>query len=289
MAPKPQALFLLLPLLLSSVVAYNVTQILEPFSDFATFNNYLTRTKLADEINRRQAITVLVVDNSKMSPLSSLDIETLKRVMAVHVILDYYDQNKLTHIFNKSALLTTLFQTTGIANNSLGFLNVTSEPNEVMLFGSAIPKAPLSSTFSKVIMTIPYNISILQISNPIIPSGIEGAKQTSSSSSKAPKNAPAPTPVAKPAKSTTNAPAPIEKTMTDAPVEAPNAVDSPADALKANASQPLTKKSASDAPVASPTSPRKVANMSASSSSASRMMVDSIVGLVIGVVLLIVF
>ncbi|XP_010914304.1 fasciclin-like arabinogalactan protein 14 [Elaeis guineensis] len=282
MAPKPQAIFLLLSLLLSSVMAYNVTQILEPFSDFATFNNYLTRTKLADEINRRQTITVLVVDNSKMSALSSLDVETLKHVMAVHVILDYYDENKLSHISNNSALLTTLFQTTGIAKNNLGFLNVTRKPNEAMLFGSAFQKAPLSSTFSKVIITMPYNISILQISDPIVPPGIGGAKKTSSSM--APKNAPALAPVAKPAKSTANAPAPIEKSMTDAPVEAPNAVDSPAAALKANASKPT-----SDAPVASPTPPRKVANMSASSSSASRLVVDSIVGLVIGVVLLVAF
>lgn len=268
-------------------MAYNVTQILEPFPDFSIFNNYLTQTKLADEINRRQTITVLVVDNSKMSALSSLDAGTLKYVMAVHVILDYYDKNKFIQVPRKSALLTTLFQTTGIASNNSGFLNVTGKPNEAMLFGSAISKAPLSSTLSKEVITMPYNISILQISDPIIPPGVEGVKQASSSTAQ--KNAPALAPVAKPAKSTTNAPPPIKKSLADAPVEAPNSVDSPADALKANTSKPLTDKPTSDAPAASPASPKKVANVSASSSSASRMVVDSIVRLVIGVVLLIAF
>ncbi|XP_008777689.2 fasciclin-like arabinogalactan protein 14 [Phoenix dactylifera] len=238
MASNPQTLLLIFPfLILSFVGAYNITQILEPYSSFSIFNNYLTQTKLADEINRHQTITVLVVDNSKMSVIFSYLNEILKHTMAIHVILDYYDINKLSHILHKSTLLTTLFLTSGIANNKLGILNVTNMPNDIVIFGSATPEAPLSSTFIKVVITKPYNISVLQMSNLIILPGIEGAKQASPLATL--KKALALAPMAKPTNSTSHAPTTIEKSPASTPMEAPNMVDSPVaapmDAPKAGA------------------------------------------------------
>ncbi|XP_010909123.1 fasciclin-like arabinogalactan protein 14 [Elaeis guineensis] len=256
MASNTQTL-LLLPFLLFSVEAFNITHILESYSSYSTFNNYLTQTKLAEEINHRQTITILVVDNSKMSAVFSKPIEILKNIMAIHIILDYYDTNKLSHIPHKSALLTTLFQTSGIANNKLGFLNVTNMPNDDVVFGSATPEAPLSSTFTKMVVTKPYNISILEISDLILPPGIESAKQASP---------PATQEKAKPTNSTAHAPATIEESPADTPADAPNIVDSPMDSPQADAPDAL------DAPT--------------THSSASQTLVNGILGLVVGVIYL---
>ncbi|KAG1367009.1 fasciclin-like arabinogalactan protein 14 [Cocos nucifera] len=266
MASNTQTLLLVLPFLLFAVEAFNITQVIEPYSSYSTFNNYLTQTKLADEINSRQTITVLVVDNSKMSAVSSYPIEILKNIMAIHVILDYYDANKLSHIPHQSALLTTLFQTTGIANNKLGFLNVTNKPNDVVVFGSAASEAPLSSTFSKVVVTQRYNISILEISDLIIPPGIESAKQAS---------APATQEKAKPTNSTAHAPAPIEEPPADAPMDAPDTADSPMDSLEASNNAPA------DAPKADA---QEAFDAPTNRSSASQTLVNGILGLVVGVI-----
>ncbi|KAG1371343.1 hypothetical protein COCNU_16G004370 [Cocos nucifera] len=162
MAPKPQVVILLLRFLfLSSAMAFNITAILEPFSEFTTFNKYLNQTKLVHEINHRQTITILVVDNSSMSAISSLPEESIKHVMEVHVILDYCDIRKISRILGKSFLLTTLFQTTGVATKRMGFLNITHKADESVLFGSAVLSVLHTSTLIKKVMTMPYNISVL--------------------------------------------------------------------------------------------------------------------------------
>ncbi|KAG8064025.1 hypothetical protein GUJ93_ZPchr0004g39553 [Zizania palustris] len=58
----------------SSAVAFkfNVTEILDEFPEFSVFNGLLSRTTLVDEINRRLAVTVLVVDNSAVGAITSL-------------------------------------------------------------------------------------------------------------------------------------------------------------------------------------------------------------------------
>ncbi|KAG1371345.1 putative fasciclin-like arabinogalactan protein 3 [Cocos nucifera] len=175
MVPKPQVVILLLPFLfLSSSMAFNITAILEPFPKFTIFNNYLNQTKLVNEINHRQTITILIVDNSKISAISFLPEESLKHVMEVHVILGYYDIRKISRIPRKSFLITILFQTIGVATKRMGFLNVTHKASESVVFGSAILGAPHTSILIKKVMTMPYNISILQISEPIIPPRIDG-------------------------------------------------------------------------------------------------------------------
>merc|ERR1739841_104371 len=144
------------------------TEILEAFDDFSSFNNLLNQTKLNNEINHRQTITVLAIADSAIGPLASLPTEALKKALSVHVILDYYDTDKLSRLRNRSAIFTTLFQTTGLADDRMGFLNFTKKADGEMLFGSAVPGAPVVSHLSKVLATKPYNISVLQISAPII-------------------------------------------------------------------------------------------------------------------------
>nr|CAD1825903.1 unnamed protein product [Ananas comosus var. bracteatus] len=133
-----------------------------------------------DEINRRQTITVLVVDNSAAGAFSSLQADVLKRALSVHVILDYYDPYKFERLKSKTALLTTLYQASGVAENRMGFLNYTERTDdERMLFGSAEPGAPLTAELVKVVAARPYNISVLQVTAAIIPPGSTGRGRSS--------------------------------------------------------------------------------------------------------------
>ncbi|XP_072971264.1 uncharacterized protein [Typha angustifolia] len=253
MASKATAA-VVLPLLVflfssTSTVAHNITEMLADFSDFSTFNSYLTQTKIADEINSRETITVLAVDNSAIGPITSLSADVRKNVLAVHVILDYYDPVKLDSLSNKTALFTTLYQTTGTATGKSGFLNYTELPNEQMIFGSAEPGAPVDSTLIKVIAAKPYNISVLQISKAIIPPGIQNSGKASPPPAQAaapPKKAPSPAP----AKPGSPAPAPEKKPVTPAPVEAPKS-SPPAPEKKPVTPAPV------EAPKSSPPAPEK--------------------------------
>uniref|UniRef100_J3KUT7 FAS1 domain-containing protein n=2 Tax=Oryza brachyantha TaxID=4533 RepID=J3KUT7_ORYBR len=191
----------IIALLASSAAAFNITRILGELSDFSTFNNLLMQKKLADEINRRQTITVLAVDNGAAGGISSLPSDVQRKVLSVHVVLDYYDTKKLNAMKNHSTRLTTLFQSSGQATNHMGFLNCTKHSDGTMVFGSAEPGAPVTSQLVKLIASRPYNISVLQVSSAIVPPSIG---TTNANNSKAD----APLPALTKAKTPISAPAP---------------------------------------------------------------------------------
>ncbi|CAN1180878.1 Fasciclin-like arabinogalactan protein 2, partial [Linum perenne] len=130
-APPPTAFtFLLLSLFLFStatVSAHNITHILAKHPEFSTFNHYLTETHLASEINHRQTITVLALDNAAMSSLidKHLSLTTLRNVLSLHVLVDYFGTKKLHQITGGSTLSSTMFQATGAAPGTSGYLNIT--------------------------------------------------------------------------------------------------------------------------------------------------------------------
>ncbi|CAI9773667.1 unnamed protein product [Fraxinus pennsylvanica] len=84
---------LLFSLLFRKANATNITKLLNQYPDFSTFNDYITKTGLATDINSFQTITVLVVDNSDISLLSGKSNAAIKKILSVHAILDYYDVN----------------------------------------------------------------------------------------------------------------------------------------------------------------------------------------------------
>ena len=110
-------ILLLLLLLALETHAHNVTHLLANHPSFSSFNHLLTQTHLSDEINRRTTITVCAVDNAAMSALTSkgYTISTLKNILSLHVLLDYFGAKKLHQIGGGSALAATLFQATGAA------------------------------------------------------------------------------------------------------------------------------------------------------------------------------
>ncbi|XP_009792211.1 fasciclin-like arabinogalactan protein 2 [Nicotiana tabacum] len=162
-------LFLLFLSTTTTSSAHNITQILAKHHEFSTFNRYLTLTHLASEINRRQTITVCAVDNAAMDDLldKHLSIYTLKNVLSLHVFADYFSSKKLHKITNGTTLTATLFQATGEAPGTSGYINITNTKGKNVGFTTEENDGHFSASFVKSVQEIPYNISVIQISNII--------------------------------------------------------------------------------------------------------------------------
>ncbi|KAI6681074.1 hypothetical protein NL676_034955 [Syzygium grande] len=238
----------------SAASAFNITRLLSQYPEFSTFNEFLNQAKLYEQINHRQTITVLAVDNSAIGSISGKPLDVLKRILSSHVVLDYYDVDKLQDLSKKSTLLTTLYQTSGTAVNQQGFLNVTKLNGGDIVFGSAVKGADLDAKLVKAVAAQPYNISVLQVSSPIIAPGIDKANATTPSTSpaatpkKAPTSSPAKAPVVAETPDSSEAPA-AEEPAADAPADAPEAdtpaSSPPAPASDADADAPAPAKSSS--------------------------------------------
>ncbi|KAL8031185.1 hypothetical protein ABFX02_13G008200 [Erythranthe guttata] len=148
--------------------AHNVTHMLAKHPDFSTFNHYLTTTHLADEINRRRTITVCAVDNAAMNELLSkhYSLYTLKNILSLHVFADYFGAKKLHQITKSSTTTSSLFQATGEADGTSGYVNITD------MKGGRVGFTPVDSdadqpmaTFVKSIEELPYDIAVIQISH----------------------------------------------------------------------------------------------------------------------------
>ncbi|XP_019196702.1 PREDICTED: fasciclin-like arabinogalactan protein 1 [Ipomoea nil] len=167
------AVFLSLALLLlpSATEAYNITAILAKYKEFSTFNHYLSLTHLAADINSRDTITVCAVDDAAMADLLAKhhSIYTIKNVLSLHVLLDYYGAKKLHQLTNGTALAATMFQATGSAPGAAGFVNITDLKGGKVGFGPQGDGGALPATFVKAVEEIPYNISIIHISS-VLPS-----------------------------------------------------------------------------------------------------------------------
>ncbi|THU62333.1 hypothetical protein C4D60_Mb01t04020 [Musa balbisiana] len=221
MARQPTLLlfhpFLLFPL----AASHNITTMLAKFSDFSTFSDLLTRTQLASDINSRKTITVLAVNNGAISSASGQTTDALKKILSLHVILDCYDGDKLR---NRSAILTTLFQSSGVASGRSGFLNVTDMDNGQVSFGSAVPGSSLDANFVKVLATQPYNISVVEISSVIVPPGLSDGAAPKASPATSKSAAPSLAPSEAAASPASNAKSPSEDSPTSgAPATSPAA------------------------------------------------------------------
>lgn len=168
---KPCPLLLLsLAILLTAttVTAHNITAILEGSPDYSLFNSYLSQTKVADEVNSRETVTVLALPNAAMSSLASKHtLAGIKNALRLLVLLDYYDPTKLHDLPSGTTLTTTLYQTTGNAPGNSGFVNITNVRGGKVAFGPSAPGSKLMADYTKSVKQIPYNISVLEISAPI--------------------------------------------------------------------------------------------------------------------------
>nr|XP_009787705.1 PREDICTED: fasciclin-like arabinogalactan protein 3 [Nicotiana sylvestris] len=213
----------------TSASAFNITKILSQYSDYSTFNELLSKSGLAAEINKRATITILAVPNGAIGDLTSKSDDVLKRELSTYVILDYYDIPKLRSMKEKTAKMTNMYQQSGKAAYDQGFLNVTAKDGS-FVFGSAVKGAQRDSRLEKSVMNQPYNISILGISQPMVTPGLDG---TLAPVSAPPPKATAPSsPKSSPPPSDDEAESPVEETEAPSPSEdadSPASSPSPAD------------------------------------------------------------
>lgn len=157
--------------LFSVAQAHNITRLLAKHPEFSTFNRYLGLTHLAAEINGRTTITVCAVDNAAMSALLAkhLSIYSIKNILSLHVLLDYFGAKKLHQITNGTALAATMFQATGSAQGSAGFVNITDLKGGKVGFTPEDNDGSFPAHFVKSVEEIPYNISVIHIS-AVLPS-----------------------------------------------------------------------------------------------------------------------
>lgn len=174
------AVKLLLPLLLTAALlsgaavdAHNISTILEAFPEYSVYNGYLSQTKVADEINSRETVTVLVLTNDVMTTLAGKrPLAAIKAALRLLTVLDYYDAKKLHDLSEGSVLTTTLLQTTGAAPGNLGFINITDLAGGKVGIGSTSPGSKLDSHYTRSVKQFPYSISVLEISGPVIFPGL---------------------------------------------------------------------------------------------------------------------
>ncbi|KAF8074323.1 hypothetical protein N665_1113s0004 [Sinapis alba] len=153
------------------ITADNITRAFEKYSNFSTMNDLLIKTKLNIPISKYLTITLLAVSNDAISIISNRSDVEVKNILMNHVILDYYDEIKFKGMKEKSIMLTTLYQTTGLGEEMNGFLNCTKSKGRVY-FGSGVKGSPLVAEYVKALYDNPYNLSIVQISMPIVAPGL---------------------------------------------------------------------------------------------------------------------
>ncbi|XP_051151741.1 fasciclin-like arabinogalactan protein 2 [Andrographis paniculata] len=151
--------------------AHNITRILAKHPEFSTFSHYLTVTHLADEINRRRTITVCAVDNAAMNDLlvKHYSIGTIKNVLSLHIFADYFGAKKLHQITNSSTTTSSLFQATGEAAGTSGYVEITDRKGGKVGFtpvdGEGSGEGRPMAMFVKSIEERPYVIAVIQISH----------------------------------------------------------------------------------------------------------------------------
>ncbi|KAF3486194.1 hypothetical protein F2Q69_00057798 [Brassica cretica] len=161
----------LLLLFSPTVTADNITHAFEKYSNFSTMSDLFTKTKLTTLISKYQTITLLAVNNNNISSITKKSAIELKNILMTHVILDYYDELKLKGMKEKSIMLTTLYQTTGLGEEMNGFLNCTKSKGRVY-FGSGVKGSPLNAEYVTTLYHNPFNLSIIQITMPIVAPGL---------------------------------------------------------------------------------------------------------------------
>ncbi|XP_066394068.1 fasciclin-like arabinogalactan protein 2 [Miscanthus floridulus] len=146
---------------------YNITKILAPYKEYSKFNEMLSKTRLAYDINRRQTITVLAVDNSAMSALDHYSLQTIRHILSLHVLVDYYGDKKLKKLAHGSTASSSMFQATGSASGMSGYVNITRKDGKVSFMTEDADDTAKPSRYVKSVKEYPYDIAVLQVSSII--------------------------------------------------------------------------------------------------------------------------
>ncbi|CAH9138789.1 unnamed protein product [Cuscuta epithymum] len=159
----------------TTAAGHNITSILENKPELSSFSSYLTETNLTAEINRREGITVLAVDNAAMEALAgggNRTLESIKDVLLLHVLVDYIDGAD-NETGRGAVAVPTLCQGTSTNLGSDGFVNVVRAPQagggESVAFLPVNVVNPTSleplPAFVESVEKVPNSISVIQISH----------------------------------------------------------------------------------------------------------------------------
>lgn len=96
----------------TAVEGFDILEILGKHDEFSKFCKLLNETHLAGDINRDRTITVLAVANGDLGDLTSghYSIGTIRHILELHVVADYYDDKKLKQLSHAATAASTLFQ-----------------------------------------------------------------------------------------------------------------------------------------------------------------------------------
>lgn len=199
--------------LAASIQGFNITSILEAYPDYGLFNEWLSLTGVANEVNARTGLTVLASTNSSVQSYVSQiknastqpGLGEVADTLRYQILLTYYGIPELMKItLNNFTEVTTLLQTTGRTNDSAGFVDIfhvndttSNSGGTKFVISHFIPDSYGNETIVKNVTALPYEYSILEVSSVVIP---------------LPTTSPAPLP------SPTMAPAPSSGTSPPAPL-----------------------------------------------------------------------
>ncbi|KAL6600590.1 hypothetical protein ACP70R_045390 [Stipagrostis hirtigluma subsp. patula] len=145
---------------------HNITTILAAHKEYSKFNEMLSKTRLANDINRRQTITVLCVDNAAMAALDHYSLQTIRHILQTHILVDYYGEKKLDKLAKGSTQSSSLFQETGTSGMS-GYVNITRKGGKVEFMSVDADDTAKPSRFVKSVKEFPYDLAVLQVSSII--------------------------------------------------------------------------------------------------------------------------
>lgn len=168
-AMAPKILVTLLLLAAASPTALAAFDLIEMLADkprYATMSKLLQQTKVAGEANQLRAATLLVVPDKLVKSLASLPADKMRPAVANHVLLSYFDPIKLDEMKTRTAILPTLLSNT---DKKLGVLNYSRAGDGQMYFGA--PGVPCAAKLVKVVAARPYSVSIMEVSEPVLPAG----------------------------------------------------------------------------------------------------------------------
>ncbi|XP_024515829.1 fasciclin-like arabinogalactan protein 8 [Selaginella moellendorffii] len=182
---------------------FNITEELATNPKYSDFNTVLSKSGLADTINAMNSLTVCVLTNSQMatlrSTLSHADSSDPKKVAALvrpMILLTFIDPTNpnTARSIRGSQQVASLYQAAGAASTDQGIANLTTTRKGSLQIVAA---GGSNATITKSVKLIAYNLSIVEVSNPLLPTGVLGSDQNAPVVSVVP----SPPPVKAPAKS----------------------------------------------------------------------------------------
>ncbi|KAG6545998.1 hypothetical protein Mapa_012660 [Marchantia paleacea] len=168
--------------LLSCIIvssAFNVTTMLDKFPSFSEMNKLLSSSGVAEEINSRKSLTLLALSNDVLTSFTAsnpnVDAVKLADLLRYHVLLQFLGMDDLKALpTDNYTAVTTLYQTTGRANENDGFLNIYNLPSGILI-GPSVPGSSSNATVATNITNEAFDISIIQINSILTPVGFNTA------------------------------------------------------------------------------------------------------------------